>query len=139
MRQECEGADGVIATPAPGAEQRDLSRTRIERRKKGELSVGCIFIGWEARHGHTGHFEFNNVAGAERIKITDHLVEGETERSRVPGAAIGGDHKCGITPSGPVRIEQRRVGSIAPRKNQRAHRYLALYRAGYTCVLPSPA
>ena len=34
---------------------------------------------------------------------------------------------------------QRRVGAIAPRKNQRAHRYLALYRAGYTCVLPSPA
>jgi hypothetical protein len=38
-----------------------------------------------------------------------------------------------------VGIEQRRVGSVAPRKNQRAHRYLALYRAGYTCVLPSPA
>jgi hypothetical protein len=57
----------------------------------------------------------------------------------MPGAAIGGDHQFGITPPGPVRVEQRRIGSIAPRKNQRAHRHLALYRAGYTCVLPSPA
>jgi hypothetical protein len=57
----------------------------------------------------------------------------------VSGAAISSDDKGNRAPSGPVGIEQRRVGSIAPRKNQRAHRYLALYRAGYTCALPSPA
>jgi hypothetical protein len=74
--QQRKGANSVITAAAPGAEQRDLSRTRIERRKKGELGVGCVLFGWEARHGHTGRFEFNNVGCAERIKITDHLVEG---------------------------------------------------------------
>jgi hypothetical protein len=139
MRQERKGADCVIAAPTPRAEQRDLGRTGIECRKKGELGIGCIFICWEARHGHTGSLELIGIGGAEGIKITDHLVERKAEWCRVSGTAISGDHQSSVTPSGPVGIEQRRVGSVAPRKNQRAHRYLALYRAGYTCVLPSPA
>jgi hypothetical protein len=139
MRQERKGANGVIAAPAPRAEQRDLRSASIKCCKKGELGIGCIFVRWEARHGHTSRFEFNNVACAERIKITDHLVEWQAEWCRVSSTAISGDHQSSVTPAGPVGIEQRRVGSVAPRKNQRAHRYLALYRAGYTCVLPSPA
>jgi len=139
MRQERKGANGVIATPAPRAEQGDLGRTGIECRKKGELGIGCIFVRWEARHSHTGRLKFVDVASAQRIKIADYLVEWQAEWCRVSGAAISSDHQSSVTPSGPVGIEQRRVGSVAPRKNQRAHRYLALYRAGYTCVLPSPA
>jgi hypothetical protein len=139
MRQECKGADGMVTAAAPGAEQCDFCGPTIKCRKEGELGVSCIFIGWETRHSHTGRLKFVDVSGAQRIKIADYLVEWQAERCRVSGTAIGGDYETGITPPGPVRIEQRRVGSIAPRKNQRAHRYLAHYRAGYTCVLPSPA
>ena len=139
MRQEGEGADGVIAAAAPRAEQRDLSCPSIKRGKECELGIGRIFIGRKARDGHSRRLKLISIGGAERIKIAHNLVQWYAERCRVPGAAISGNHQSGIAPLGPVRIEQRRVGLIAPRKNQRAHRYLALYRAGYTCVLPSPA
>jgi len=139
MRQERQGADGVIAAAAPGAEQHHLGCSGIERGEEGELGIGRVLIRWEARDGHAGRLQFVDVASVQRIKIADHLVQSEAERSGMSGATIGSDHQSGVAPSGPMRIEQRRVGSIAPRKNQRAHRYLALYRAGYTCVLPSPA
>jgi hypothetical protein len=139
MRQERKGANGVIAATTPGAEQGDFGGTGIECRKKSKLRIGRVFIRWVARDGHTGRLECIGIGDAEGIEIADHLVERQAEWRGMSGAAIGGDHESGVTPSGPVGIEQRWVGSIAPRKNQRAHRYLALYRAGYTCVLPSPA
>ena len=107
--------------------------------KEGELGISCIFISRKARDGYARRLKLISVGGAERIKIANHLIKRKAEWGCVPGPTIRGDDECGIAPAGPVGIEQRRVRSIAPRKNQRAHRYLALYRAGYTCVLPSPA
>jgi hypothetical protein len=75
MRQECKGADGVVAATTPGAEERDLSGASIECRKECELGVGRIFIGREARNGNSRRLELIGISGAERIKISDNLVE----------------------------------------------------------------
>jgi len=76
VRQKCKGANGVIAAPAPRAEQGDVGRAGIKCCKKGELGIGRIFVRWEARYDNTGRLKFVDVASDQRIKIADHLVEG---------------------------------------------------------------
>jgi hypothetical protein len=65
MRQERKGANGVITATAPGAEQGDLGGAGIKCCKKSELGIGCIFIRWEARHGHASRRKFVDVASAQ--------------------------------------------------------------------------
>jgi hypothetical protein len=105
VRQKCKGANGVIATPTPGAEERDLGCASFKRGEQSKLRIGRIFVGWKARDGHTGRLEFVSIAGAQRVEVTNDLMEWQAERSRVPGAAISGDYQRNVTPSGPARIE----------------------------------
>lgn len=65
MRQQAQGADGVIATAAPGAEQRDLRCPGIECGEECQLSIGCIFIGRKARNGHAGRLKLISVGSAQ--------------------------------------------------------------------------
>ena len=65
MRQKRKGADGVVAATTPGAEERDLSGASIKCRKEGELSIGRIFIGREARNGYSRRLKLIGIGGAE--------------------------------------------------------------------------
>jgi hypothetical protein len=93
VRQKRKGANGVIAATTPGAEERDLRCPSIECRKECELGVGRIFIGREAQNGYASRLKFVDVGGAERIKITDDLMQWQAEWCCVSGAAISSDDK----------------------------------------------
>lgn len=93
MRQQRQGADGVIAAATPRAEDRDLRCPGIECGEECQLSIGCIFISRKARNGHAGRLKLISVGGAQRIKVADHLVQWEAERSGMSGAAISSNDK----------------------------------------------
>jgi len=44
VRQKRQGANGVIAAPTPGAEERDLGCASIECGEQSELRIGRIFV-----------------------------------------------------------------------------------------------